>query len=257
MLIGSHDEQPGSAFVVMRGMAECIHGIPDNAAIQIGARNLRLDLEDYMQADLYRGTYERQFLMTVRRLTAHGALVVDVGANIGYYTLLLADLVGTEGRVIAIDPQPTLADQLRRIAPPNVDVHTVAAGASKATRTLRVLPGHSMLATLRTHGVDGWESFEVPVMTLDELVGDAGIGFLKIDVEHLEGEMLAGGTRTLGHTENFLIEVSAQRERVATLLSAHDHHLFRMVQTRGALRWHWNLVATNSSEIAQLRGDQR
>ena len=56
----------------------------------------------------------------VRRLLRPGMCFVDVGANIGYFTLLAARRVGSTGRVFAIEPSPYAADRLSRTVAANV-----------------------------------------------------------------------------------------------------------------------------------------
>jgi FkbM family methyltransferase len=238
--------------------AERLHAIPANPAIQIGARQLPLDLDEFLHADLYRGLYERTYLESVKKLVQRGALVIDVGANIGFYTLLFSALVGASGRVVAIEPQTELAEKLRHFAPANVEVHEVAAGRSTGTGTLHTLPDHSVLATLRTDGVDGWETHAVPVVPLDELVGSVeSVGFLKIDAECAEEDVLIGAVQTLSRTDAFMVEVSANQGHVAEQLSAHGHFLFRVEAIRGPLRWQWREQPTSSSAIARICDEQQ
>src|SRR3954453_12660410 len=80
------------------------------------------------------GYWELWLTQFMARSVARGAIVVDVGANYGYYSLLLADLVGPAGHVYAIEPNPAAATLLRRsVALNGFDARTticeVAAGA--------------------------------------------------------------------------------------------------------------------------------
>ena len=63
-----------------------------------------LDLADWIQRSIYFGTYEPLETRLVAAFLKPGMTVVDIGANIGYYTALAASKVGPEGRIYAIEP---------------------------------------------------------------------------------------------------------------------------------------------------------
>lgn len=131
-----------------------------------------------------------------------GMTAVDVGANIGYFTLLLADLVGPEGRVHAAEPNPRMMSLMSRSVRLNgfeqrVSLHARPLSArSGELVTLHVPAGMPQNAHLRpADGGDG-----APVLTtttLDELVGDGPVDFIKIDAEGAEQAIWQGMGRVL------------------------------------------------------------
>jgi FkbM family methyltransferase len=134
-----------------------------------------------------------------------GDLVFDVGAHLGDRTAAFHAL---GARVIALEPQPSLADWLERLVGrlEGVTVLRAAAGAAPGSATLAVASLHPTVSTL----AHGWrrrmtdenpgfrrvrwdEEVEVDVTTLDRLVSEYGVpSFLKIDVEGFEADVLAG-----------------------------------------------------------------
>jgi hypothetical protein len=62
---------------------------------------------------IFQGFWEMWITAAMARFVRRGTTVVDVGANVGYYTLLLADAVGPQGRVVAFEPNPPIAEKLR------------------------------------------------------------------------------------------------------------------------------------------------
>jgi FkbM family methyltransferase len=134
---------------------------------------------------------ERRLL---RRLVRPGQSVADVGANIGYYALLFSETVGPVGRIACIEPEPDNLAELRRNVEnnrlPPTDVFPVAVGASAGTVSLRAGINGSVME-------DGSGEVQVPLRTLDELLADRPVDFIKIDVEGYEGHVLAGATRIL------------------------------------------------------------
>lgn len=133
---------------------------------------------------------------------APGHAVIDVGANVGYFTFL-SNSLGCP--TVALEPQPGLADRLYSAMLPNdairVDVMQVAAGAAVGKTTLVVPRGHAMNASIayEGHSPNGdYSRYEVDVMPLDELVdweGDSPL-LVKIDAEGAE-ELIWDGMQKL------------------------------------------------------------
>jgi FkbM family methyltransferase len=136
-----------------------------------------------------------------RDLLRPGDLVFDVGANIGEYTGAFIDLGAT---VVAVEPQPQLAEHLRRRfhTDRRVTVVHTALSDHQGTATL-YCPTADALATLeegRATGESGpgakfrWsKTLTVPLSTIDALVGDFGTpALIKIDVEGHELNVLQG-----------------------------------------------------------------
>ena len=81
------------------------------AAGELSGMWLSLDLQS--EKDYWLGTYEPDLQATVRDVVRPGMTVYDLGANIGYLTLLFATVVGTEGRVVAFEPLPSNLERLK------------------------------------------------------------------------------------------------------------------------------------------------
>ena len=78
-----------------------------NRTAKVFGATFDLDLSDHIQRNVFVGCYERDETILFRRLVKPGQTVLDVGANIGYFTALAAKLVTKTGRVISIEPNPT------------------------------------------------------------------------------------------------------------------------------------------------------
>ena len=131
---------------------------------------------------------DRLFAATLRP----GDLVVDVGANIGYTTLLAARLVGPSGRVIAFEPAARMAVLLRRSTDQasNVEVRQCAIGAGEGRTTFYEANFGDLSSVLP---VEGAVHYDVPLSTLDsQLHGLPSPTLVKIDVEGFEPEVIAG-----------------------------------------------------------------
>jgi FkbM family methyltransferase len=171
-----------------------------------GGFRMRVDTSDVMARALATGgTWEPYVVAELRRLLAPGDVCVDVGANLGYYTLLASRLVGPAGHVYALEPAEETFDELRRNLDlngvSNVTALRVAAGAAEGTAPLyRPSFDNTGAASLR-ESVLAWAgptegpTTDVPVRPLHALIDAAHLGRLsvvKIDVEGAEADTLRG-----------------------------------------------------------------
>jgi FkbM family methyltransferase len=152
------------------------------------------------------GYWETWMTLAVARVIQPGWHCVDVGANHGYYTLLMADIVGDTGRVVALEPNPRLADLVKRTIIVNgfqerVTVLTDAVSETAGETLKLIIPkGLGMNASLIRRATDSDEVIEVQTTTLDQLTAAWGkVDFLKIDAEGAEELIWRGMAATLSN----------------------------------------------------------
>lgn len=164
------------------------------------------------------GEHEGRFLAS---LLQPGDSVVEVGANIGSHTVGLANLVGPQGRVVAIEPQPVIHQYLCANISLNglfnVTTHSCGCGAAEEIMTIPQID-YAKNERQNFGGVSlssGQEGVPVKVLPLDQLVGDLpSMRLLKIDVEGMEGELLKGASSLIArfrpriYLENEIVEKS-------------------------------------------------
>jgi FkbM family methyltransferase len=185
-------------------------------------RRLRVAGVDVM-ADITDGTarldyfhgepYEAGLVNALAGILKPADVFVDVGANVGFLSVLAARLVGEHGRVVAFEPHPGAAARLRtglavNGVEGNVEIVEAALGVRHGTTIRLHLSGDSVLSStdpLRAPLRDDFpflESIEVPSITLDGWMRDhpdiqARIAAIKVDVEGTEADVLAGMEETL------------------------------------------------------------
>ncbi len=140
--------------------------------------------------------HESGSLDVMRHFIRPGDTVLDLGAHIGLHTMPLANAVGPEGRVIAVEPLPRTAECLRRSLICNGLLDrcelVVAAAGDEDGDSIFYLGGNSMLGSLYPL-VDDQRAVEVREIRVDALVGATRrIDFVKLDVEGAELKALAG-----------------------------------------------------------------
>jgi FkbM family methyltransferase len=152
--------------------------------------------------------YEEPVRAAMRAGLAPGDVCVDVGANIGVMTFLAASIVGSEGRVIALEPNPGNVQLLYRglllNGFANVQVLPLAASDRRAVFSLS---GRSNTHLVEPRGPSGGGSFAQSV-TLDEVAADLPrVDFVKMDIEGHEPQALRGSVRLIArHHPTLLVE---------------------------------------------------
>jgi protein O-GlcNAc transferase len=136
----------------------------------------------------------------LRRILQQGEKIIDIGANYGTYTLMMAKAVGPEGKIWAFEPASSTAECLRASISQNSLTNVVveqSALSSKPGSARLSLNANSELNSI-VKGNASVASEEVPVVTLDERMVKyswRGISFMKIDAEGEEENIIAGGKK--------------------------------------------------------------
>lgn len=176
------------------------HALGPGAAL-VDGHFMRLDDKDSL-ALAANGVYEPFETALLASLIRPGHLVVDIGANIGYYTLVFARAVGPDGHVIAFEPDP---DNFRLLA------HNVRSnGYRNVTLVPRAVSDKAGSASLFLSAAnrgdhrlydshDGRESRAVETVTLDEVLAGwhLPLDLIKMDIQGSEAMALRGMTATL------------------------------------------------------------
>jgi FkbM family methyltransferase len=227
-----------------------------------GLKGGHLQLDLHVEKDYWLGTYETDLQQAVSDLIQPNMVVYDVGANIGYISLLLARVVGEQGRVFSFEALPANLERLRcnlALNPFGDRVRVVAAAVSADSQPVRFLVGPSG-AMGKAEGSAGRslayaETLEVSGIALDDFVyrdDNPSPDVVKMDIEGGEVLALQGMTCLLDEARPLiLLELHGpEAARVAweTLTQA-DYTIHAMsagypqVTSLDALDWKAYLVA--------------
>lgn len=198
------------AAVIFRGVSE-----PSMVKRPFFGRSLFLDVSRSKVQQLLWLRGERYFeeKVLLRQLVRPGMTLVDVGANIGGYALMLAAYLKGKGAIICLEPDPTnLIEIQANVAGnhlgPRITILPVAAGSAEGVISFE--PG------LNAHAAENG-SMRVEVRRLDSL-NLTQVDFMKIDVEGYEGSVLDGAQALIERCQPTLfLELHPQ------LLTAHTH----------------------------------
>jgi FkbM family methyltransferase len=199
------------------------------------------------------GVYEKEEISLFSRTIQPGMTVVDVGANLGAYSIVALDRLQGRGQLLAVEParenflllQRNLEHNQRLSQKTKVHAARVALSNKSGVAVLHKNPANKGDNRLYSDGLlDGKE--KVKTMTLDNLCGQKGIrsiDVLKIDVQGLEGEVLLGSRKILQASQpcylffefwaEGLIKAKSEPPRILELIKSLGFNLY--TYSRGSL----------------------
>ena len=221
-----------------------------------------LNLDMQTEKDYWLGTYELDLQSSLRSLVKPGMVVCDVGANIGYITLMLAHLVGKEGQVFSFEALPSNTFRWQENIALNgltERAHLTHAAVADRQAPIRFLVHESggMGKAIGSAGRQASyrEEIEVPGISLDDFVFEQGNSppeLIKLDIEGGEVLALPGMQRILSEVgPTLLMELHGQESIQISweILSTSGYRICRMkpgfpvIQTMKDLDWKSYLVA--------------
>jgi len=173
------------------------------------------------------GVHEPHVMEVIRTGLRIGDVCLDVGANIGYFSMMMAKTVGSTGRVIAFEPVPDTFDVLKMnsalAAEQGLNIDAQQAAISSHGGELAIdRREHSTLNQVRALSGDVSDGENVvSCFTLTQVLEDAGLtgqlALVKVDVEGHELAVLQGGLSVLmaGRVSQMIIEVTPGEDAVA------------------------------------------
>ena len=176
-------------------------------SLVLSLRNVgrRFGLNSFIMSLLSSNSYEDKFNRALLSCVKRDDVVWDVGANVGHYTKLFAELTGINGKVFAFEPSPQNYERLAANLKDLENISLFAFGLGDEEKKLTFKQGEDELgATSQVVNVDdvGIDDEQVEIRCGDLIVetGTAGLpNFIKIDVEGFELEVLNGITKILGN----------------------------------------------------------
>lgn len=201
------------------------------------------------------GTYEPELRKVFRNVLSSGAVAVDVGANVGWHTLLMARLVGEGGRVLAVEANPSVRARLvehldlNRLEQVEVIPYAVAdrEGCVAFQAPDRENPAAGDGHVVANAEVGDRDVIHVESRTLDaicEIAHIARLDLIKIDVEGFEWPVLKGAERTIAKFRPHIVfeYIGEYSDRgggtphvLSTYFAKHGYRLFAVGRSRSEL----------------------
>jgi FkbM family methyltransferase len=234
------------------------------------------------QADMFKYEYwsgktrnEPHVLAVIQDVLPYVKIVMDVGANVGWYTLILAASESVE-KVYAFEPLPSVFDHLQRsVAVNNFDkVMLVAEAVGEIDGTITLYAPTDMLTTMAstkeifkaTHYPDNFVEYRVPVLKLDMFAkryNIQSVDFIKLDVENAEDAVIRGALNLIQRSQPIIICEVLPEEQESPLngLFQNSEYEFYNITPQGLKKYsricntpHWNWLLVTSQKYQQMYG---
>jgi len=219
-------------------------------AVTVNGHRIFLDTRDYRNMSIItNGIYEEAVEWTLRKKLKGGHKVIDVGAHLGYHTLVIASIVGQQGIVFSLEPNPGIFKMLYETVMINgykdfVKVFQKAA-LDKSTKLQFIWNSdHPQGAHVLLSNIQPTLSniVEVDTVLLDDIAAEhLPINLIKIDAEGVEPLALNGAKKILSNSPDLKIIMEwnipamkimgTQSEKLADLLKSYDFKVERIQRT--------------------------
>lgn len=162
----------------------------------------------------------------------------DIGANIGYYVLLEASLLGDQSRIVAVEPEPTNVKDLRKNVSlndfENVDIWQKAAGSERGSVKLKV-GDKSNLHSVVSEPTTNESVISVESVSVDSLVNEYDLPnqtpiVVRIDVEGYEKNVVEGMKNLLNSNNPLVIFVEIHSSKISR---SEEEYIFQMLEDNG------------------------
>ena len=173
------------------------------------------------------GGFEAAEIKCAIEQAAKGTTTFDVGANVGIFSVALAGAVGSDGQVVAIEPDPACVRRLRANLTLNsvINVRVVEAAANDRDAMVELHladdPAYNSVVAIEGPHSET-ETAWVPSVRLDQIWSDLGrpsVSFVKVDVEGAEAAVIRGAAVMIRTARPALLMEAADRQRLALVRS--------------------------------------
>jgi FkbM family methyltransferase len=263
---------PFLARMIRRSLnAAAPEGLSETTIAAGPARGLKMLLDLQLEKDYWLGTYETDLQAAAAKLIQPGSVVYDIGANIGYISLLSAQLSGLTGKTFSFEALPANVERLMTNISINglgsrVTVIHAAVIDTDQRVTFLTHPSGAMGKALGSAGRDEQYNgrITVPGLAVDTFIYDQNHpepDLVKMDIEGGEGSALAGMQRLLSEKKPiFLIELHGEQaaHQVWDCLLQYDYMVFEMTHSYSLishvddLDWKAYIIAVPSHQSSLL-----
>jgi len=192
-------------------LGRMIRSLSKSNFVEIEGRKMFTHSNDGLALSIFK-IYEPDQTEIVKKYVHEGDIVIDVGAHVGYYTLLMAQLVGKNGKVYSFEPDPVNFQLLKKSVEINEfeNVILIQKAVSDTNEKVKLFLGDDDRAINRIYDAklgDAKESIEVDSITLDEYFRENNelFNFIKIDSEGSEVKIINGMQELLSENRKLVM----------------------------------------------------
>jgi FkbM family methyltransferase len=155
----------------------------------------------------YKNRKDKLHLMLINKLVKPGNKILDIGANIGFFTKFLSDKTGSDGHVYSFEPDEINFQHLKNELRNSANVTLVKKAVASSSGKLKLYSSSLLNVDHRTYPSENSKSIcEVDKISIDDFVnGKFKVDFIKMDIQGFESEALKGMNKTISENSDLLI----------------------------------------------------
>ena len=209
--------------------------------ITINNHTLFLDEGDSLHLTL-KNEFSPDITEIFRKNVKRGDIVVDVGAHIGYFTVILADIVGDRGKVFAFEPNPKTFSILKKNIETNNIKNVVLEKLALSNIETEEFVKEAELSAGTVVDKNFTQGIKVKTTTFDKYFHDIKIDFIKIDVQGAEYNILNGGEKIFEKKPKCIIEIhptifdsngnTINSDKVIKILKKYNYEIFNITKNK-------------------------
>jgi len=152
---------------------------------------------------LYKIKSDKKKIEQLKQIIKPGMTILDIGANIGFYTKFFADLVGESGKVYAFEPEELNFKRLKRIISKYKNVVIEKAAVGNESGNIKLYHSRDLNVDHQTYDIgENREVSEIRSVALDDYFAkDEIIDFIKIDIQGYDYFAISGMKKTIARSE--------------------------------------------------------
>ena len=155
----------------------------------------------------YKNVSDKEKIKLLKREIRPGMIILDLGGNIGFYSILFSKLVGTQGKVHVFEPDTLNFKYLKKNTQKfeNIKLYNMAVGLNSGP--IKLYKSKDLNVDHRTYDSDEERDYiEVPCVSIDEFFNDKTyFDFVKIDIQGYDCHAFEGMQRTIQNSKNIRI----------------------------------------------------
>lgn len=207
-----------------------------------------LDANDSLLLSIY-PNFEPGETKIIKKYVKSGMNAVDAGANIGYFTLLMAKIVGEKGTVHAFEPDNANFKLMQKNVKlnnyRNVRMNESAVSDKNGHLTFYLSASNPQDHRIIEDSAEKRDTYKVPSVTLDSYFQKKKLDFIKMDIQGAELMALEGGERLLKSQKPILVleywpygiyQAGRKPQEFFTFLEKNEYHIQQIDQKSGALK---------------------
>jgi len=155
---------------------------------------------------IYKNIFEKEEIKFIKSSVKPGMTVLDIGANIGFYSLIFSNLVGNEGKVYCFEPEKKNFLHLKDLCNgrKNIVLYNLAVSDHDGLLTL-YLSNNLNVDHLTYDNNEGRKKILIKCVTIDNLFKDIKFDFIKIDTQGFEFSVIRGMKKTLSRLKKIIL----------------------------------------------------